>query len=256
MGYIIDGGDAPTRLANIRLRLRRMVGHRTDTVLVSDDECNDAMAEALRAVNKHWPAYNIGSFLTVAAQQAYSPLPVGGKEIAEVFWSNAACSQGIAATWPSLVDPEFAAALGQVTEEGNRYGPEPAALVMLRRNRSYLERWFGRTNTLIDRATVYLHPTPSAAGTSVYFVYTTTRFAASSDVTDEVPELVDAYWAKALQTLHGILAVGDGAIDQVTGPDGVTVRMSSAARHAEARDKKEQEFTDQIGLATSWWNDA
>ena len=68
----------------LRAALRRRLGYLADTALLNDDVLDDMLADALRAINQHWPRYTVGSFVTVADQQSYTPLPVGGKEIVEV----------------------------------------------------------------------------------------------------------------------------------------------------------------------------
>lgn len=249
----------------LRAELRVRLGYINDTIILpdpavpaalspSETPLDMALREALRAVNKHWPIYGIGSFVTVADQQAYQPLPGNGRALVDVFWSDASCSAEFAAAWPSAVVGDLTAALGDVVEGegGVRLSVQPHALAIMRRHRSTLERYFGRSKTITDRDTVYLSPRPSSAGTTVYFIFSQARFGDVDEVTDDIPELVDAFWARAEQKGHMVLGTGAGAVRRVRGPDGTVVEVDVASHHRAAADA-EQRFVDQLDLAPSWW---
>lgn len=236
--------------AALRAALRRRLGYVTDTVLLTDDVLDDALGDALRTINKHWPIYVVGSFATVADQQSYSPMPAGGREIVAAYWNSCACS--LADAWPAaefeVLDSYF-----ETDEQGRTWSPLPAALAILQRRRSTLDRYFGRSAIVTDRNTVYLDPTPSSSGTSVYYVYSTDRFATVADITDDIADLVDAFWAAACMAGSEALAAGRGAIVEVADPDGTKVRVNGGA-HADAAERYRQRLYDALPFGTNaWW---
>lgn len=254
MAYLVPGADSATRLTNMRARLRRRVGQREDTALIADDDLDDALADALRQINKHWPVYNVGSFATVSGQQLYTGmLPAAGHELVDVFWSAAACEAVLINSFPALLDEQFASLMGGVTEDGYRYAVTPSALTILQRHRSYLKRWFGQRGVETDRDSVYLVPPPGTDGTNVYFVYTADRFDAPENVTDDLGEAASAFWAWALKVLSEALAQGRNAITQAKGADGVTVTNNASLQALRMAERYEREFYDNLLLAPSPW---
>jgi len=252
-------------LPELRAQLRLRAGFLNDTVLMPDpadpavlspgeSPLDIALADALRAVNRYWPRYSIGSFSTVANQQAYQPLPAGGREVVEVFWSEEACDAALANVWPASLQAELGELAGEVVEGegGTRIAVLPGALTAFQRHRSTLERWFGRSAVRTDRDTVYLVPRPTTAGTSVYFVYAEDRFDAVGDVTDDLAEVAEAFWCWAEHKTLGIAASGAGAVKRVRGPDGTSVDIDVEGMRESAAMKK-SDFFDLIGLAREWW---
>lgn len=252
-------------IATIRAELRQRVGYTTDTILLpnpaapatlspSESPLDIGMAAGLREVNKHFPTYGIGSFLTVADQQAYSILPVGAQEVVDVFWVDDACALVFAAQWPAALGA-MSEALGMFSEAegGLWFSASPSAILIAQRHRAALEAAFGRRAVQTSRSTVYLIPTPSSAGTSVFFVYSTDRYDSPDEIDDNEPGIVDVFWARAEQKVHSILATGAGAVKRVRGPDGTAVDMDVASHHRAAQDA-EQRFVDQLQLAPSWWS--
>lgn len=251
-------------LVQIRNQLRMRVGYPTATVLLptpadpnvlSPDESplDVALSDALRAVNKHWPIYGVGSFVTVADQQVYQPLPAGAQRLIEVFWSDLACDAALDRLWPAGFVAELDGYLGEYVEAegGLRFSPMPAALTIMQRQASTLRRYFGRTSVRTDRDSVYLIPTPSVAGTTVYFVYATDRFASVTDVAED-PTVKDAFWAAAEAAAHRFLSVGAGAVTETVGPDGTKIKVDSRA-HERAAAVAEQKFVDNLPPPLGWW---
>lgn len=249
----------------IRAELRQRLGYTNDTVLLPDpadtsalfpaeSPLDVALRDALRAVNKHWPTYGVGSFQTVADQQAYTPLPAGGRELIEVFWSDQACDAALLRVWPTAVVSELETTLGDFVEGegGVRLTTSPSALTILQRQRSMLRRYFGRSSVITDRNRCYLIPTPSSAGTNVYFVYSENRFDTVDEVTDDISALADAFWAMAEYKGHTILGTGAGAVKKVTGPDG-TITEVDVMSHHRAASAAHETFVGQLGLAAEWW---
>lgn len=252
-------------IPELRAQLRLRAGFLNDTVLMPDPAdpavlspgetpLDIALADALRAINRYWPKYLIGSFTTVADQQSYTPLPAGGRELVEVFWSDKACDAQLASVWPASLQAELGELAGEVVEGegGTRIAVMPGALTAFQRHRSTLDRWFGRSSVRTARDTVYLIPKPTSAGTTVYFVYSADRFAAVSDVTDDIPELAEAFWLWAESKALEIASAGAGAVKRVRGPDGTVVEIDVEGMRESAQMKKSA-FFDHTGLAREWW---
>lgn len=225
-----------------RERLRRAVGHGADTALVDDDLIDDCLGEALRQTNRHFPSLALSSFLTVADQQAYTPLPAGGRRIVEVYYPTG-CDDV-----PAVVADALASI--DVTQVGSELGDlrvvEPAHVLGDLRAKGYLDRFFTGQASLRE-ATVYLIPTPGTSGSRVYFVYEATRYAAIADV-DEVHER--PYWAWAKKCLHEALAAGRGAITEVETDKGIRVRNEAAKLHGERAKAAERDFLDSLPIPT------
>lgn len=251
MAYIVPGANAPARLVNLRAAVRRRLGFGTDTQTFTDDMADDAISDGLRAVNEHWPVIGVGSFVTVAGQQTYSGiLPVGGRELVEVFWCGigCGCSDTFWGGFPGWLDGTLWPLLANISEEGVYYSVQPSILVEIRRHESYIRKWFGAQGAIADRDTVCLEPKPGQAGIHVYFVYTSNRFDLAENITDEIPALVDAFWARVLWSGSNALSAGNAAITRVQGADGVSVTLTAAAAAQINADRYAQDFARVIPL--------
>lgn len=260
MAYLVPGANAPARLANMIAMLRRRLGYGTDATIFTDLMAMDALNEALRQINAHWPLYVTGFFPTVANQQHYTGvLPVGGNQLVTVFWCGVGCgcaTDGAFGAWAQGFYGELAAAFGDVTEQGYWYAIAPSILVILNRHRSYINRFFGRRAAISDRTSVHLIPPPAVSGTRVYFVYTANRFDAPENVTDEIPEIGTAFWAKALSVASGGLAGGNNAITRVVGADGVSVTLGASGAAQAAVSRYDAEFEACLPLGMGMWDNS
>lgn len=211
-----------------RAWLRRAVGHQADTALISDDLLDDALASALLATNRHWPLLLFGSFVTVADQQIYTPLPAGAYKLLKVYWPIV-CSND--EWWNSAFVPEIEGLLGDVDELGFSYPLGASLEAAFFRHRTYLEKFFGGEARIQDPGTVRLIPRPGQSGDTVFFLYATPRFATVEDVADAQEQY---YEAIAQFQLHNVLSTGRGALQQVSSPLGVGIRTRASLAHTEA----------------------
>jgi len=235
----VDVGNA----AAIRAALRRAVGYGTDTVLVTDAACDDAIREALRRVNTMRPAIGVGTFTTVADQQTYTPLPSGAYGIRNVYWPREATCAGQAlggnAAYAGLLG-DLDAYLGQpIDEDGTRTIIDPAAVMQLARSATWLRRMLGGATVVRDRSTVYLIPTPTTAVT-VVFTYHGPRFTTAGDIGDED---AGAFWAAAEVHMHRMLAAGAGGVSQVQDTtEGTSITLKSPEHHMKLADLRQRDF--------------
>jgi len=229
-------------LAAQQAKLRRAVGHQADTALISDDLLTDCLEDALNAVNRQWPLLAFGSFVTVADQQVYSVLPAGAYVVREVYWPQICGDQS---WWIGGLQPEIEGLLGDTDELGFTYATGPALEASYFRYQTYLRKWFQGSSRILKPGTVYLMPTPATAGTTVYFLYSTARYAAVADVADAHEQ---PYWAYAQFQLHNVLSTGRGALQEVTSPLGVKVRTGAGLRHREAADRWRAEYRGYLPL--------
>jgi len=228
--------------AQQRAWLRRAVGHQEDTALISNDLLDDALDAALLEVNRHWPLKLFGSFLTVADQQQYTVLPAGAYKVVEVYWP-VVCSS---TTWlNSAFQVELEDLLGDTDELGFRYPAEPALEAAYFRWQAYTRKFFGASSFIQSNNVVRLIPYPTTAGDTVYFLYTTPRFATVEDV-DETHER--QYRAFAQFQLHNVLSTGRGSLQEVRSELGVSVRTRAALSHKEAADRWETRFQGMLPM--------
>ena len=99
---------------------------------------------------------------------------------------------------------------------------------------------------------VYLDPVPHEAGTPVYFLFTTERYAAVTDIKDIH---VQPYYAYAQAVLHEALAAGRGALTSVNSNGGVSMRTNAGAHHlvmAERMRKRYQTFLPVLRPGRMW----
>lgn len=228
-----DYGNA----AAIAAKLRRAVGYGTDTVLVTDALVNDAVIEALRAVNQQRPAIGVGTFVTVADQQAYSPLPAGAYGIRNVYWpSDTLCTP----QYTGLVDA-LDQVLGEpIDEQGTRTAIDPAAVAVLARQGAWMRRQLGGTARVVDGATVYLMPVPTTSGRAVIFTYHGPRYTSAGNVGDKDAK---AFFAAAEAELHRALAVGAGAVASVSDTtEGTSIRFLGPEHHLEMAARRQRDF--------------
>ena len=238
--------------AQIREKVRRRLGYAMNTTLLPDDTLDEILDDALRFLNKYWPSYVVGSFPTVADQQAYSPMPSTGQEIVKVFWTACACAAALADAWPSLYAADYRDSF-QTDEQGRTWSPDPSALLIARRYADTMRHTFGKEAVRWDYNSVYLVPPPSTSGTDVYYVYATDRFETVEDITTQVPTLVEAFWAAAMASGHGTLSTGAGAISKIEEPDGTKVAID-VAQHAKAATEATDRMYELTPLAFSWWS--
>lgn len=226
-------------LANLRAWLRVRLGHRNDTVLLGADGddysvVDIALDEALGAINQHYPLIGVGSFTTVADQQAYNPLPAGAWNIRKVFYGITEGDDNCGENFlPNAGEWIFEEILDNTT---TRISMDPAIVVSLYRNRAALERYYTAGATIHEN-TVYLSPPPSDVR-DVYFIYSQPRFDEVTDVTDDYEAAFRAY---ALYSAHSSLAGGQGAVTSVGTDTGVRISTKAAEHHlrmAEAEYKR------------------
>lgn len=222
--------------ADQRAYLRRRVGHAEDTALVSDALLDDCLASGLRAVNQHFPLKGFGSFVTVANQQHYAPVPATGYALTKVFWPS-----GCDYIFPENVDSflnQFL--LSEVVDEyGTRRSYEPSILTGWYQNQEYFHRLFGNGGRIENQTTVYLDPVPQTDGVNVYFIFTKERYAAVTDVSDIHTE---PYYTYALMCLHEALSVGRGALTSASSSGGVRMTTVAAAHHLRMSEEMRRRF--------------
>lgn len=218
-------------LAEFRARLRAAVGHATDTTLLSDTTVDQCLTEALREVNRHFPSIGVASFNTAVGTQVYSPMVgvEGARSLVDVYY-----------------DPEsHAIDLGpEVTrdEAGNLTVQRPFFELAAARLREFHSRFFaGRAD--IKGSLVYLDPIPQSV-TAVYFTYYGSRFPTVADVDDEREASLQHY---AEFRCHSLLAVGRGAISNVSGASGVSTTTRAPEHHKAAAGDAYQRFIDSLG---------
>ena len=224
-----------------RAWLRRQVGHQADTALISDDLLDDCLAAALVEINRIWPSRLFGSFTTVADQQTYSVLPAGAYKVVKVYWPNICGGD----TWLTGFRSDLEDLLGDVDELGFRYPTEPALETVYFRYRTYLEKFFGATSYITNPGTVRLIPRPSTGGDTVYFLYTTARYATVEDVADDHER---PYRAFAQFQCHNVLSTGRGALQEVRSPLGVSMRTRASVAHREAAERWERRFQGMLPI--------
>lgn len=228
--------------AAIRAALRRAVGYGTDTVLVTDALCDDAIREALRRVNTQRPAIGVGTFVTVADQQTYSPLPSGAYAVRNVYWPREGdCSGFVGLGEYGGLLADLDAYLGQPIDElGTRTIIDPAAVMVLQRSASWLRRLLGGGCRVLNRTTVYLLPTPTTSGRSVVFTYSGPRYSSAGEVGDADGP---AFWAAAEVILHRALSAGAGGVSQVQDTtEGTSITLKSPEHHMELARRRERDF--------------
>lgn len=214
-------------LAAQRAYLKRAVGHGEDTALISDSLLDDCLNEALRQVNLTWFVKGVGSFNTVAEQQAYSPLQAGGYRLLRVYWPNqyGLCLPG---ELSGLVQRYLLTEA--IDEFGVRRSYAPSLLIGFERQKEYFNRMFRESGgTIWDDNKVYLNPVPSGVQ-AVYFTFSEPRFGAVADVADQY---ADAYFCWAKKTLHESLGSGRGALESVNSSAGVSMRTGARRSHLE-----------------------
>lgn len=236
----------------LREKLRRRLGYGCDTALVADDLLTDALEDALREVNKHFPKFAVGSFTTTAGVQVYSPLPSGGRSLERVFWGTR-CNTLSGSVFPPGFESEMSALFGNVSEEGIRYTIDPAAMVIFQREREWLQRWLGKGGIVSDPNQAYLRPKPSVTGTTVYFVYGSDRFATIEDVDDSIEEVPTAFWARARWYGFDVLSSGAGAMTEAKAPDGTTWKGDRSKGARESRDRADEEFLQSLPMDLVHW---
>ena len=223
--------------------LRRSVGHGEDTALVSDDLLNDALAAALRRVNAAFPLIGIGSFVTVADQQKYTPLPADGSTLRKVYWPPR-CAYSFPQPFSRYID------MLAVTEPtgvlDTRRLVEPSVVIGLQQQREFFNRTFGEGGNILNGVDVYLDPIPTDAQT-VYFEYNAIRFAQESNVDDEH---LNAYYCAARQYIHEALAAGRGGLTSVSSTGGVSMSTRASQHHLELAQRCKEEFVRYLPMIT------
>jgi len=232
-----------------RAYLRRAVGHAEDTALISDDLLNDCLDEARREVNLTWPNVGVGTFSTVADQQVYQNImPAGSFRVRRVFWPQD-CDLNPPDELSMAVDPYL---LDGYWYDDVNYTFDAAAVLGIARQQEYMRRLFEGNAKIQEPDTVYLMPTPSKSNVTVYFTFSSPRYATADDVQDiHGPP----YYAWAKKCLHEALAAGRGAVESVTSPAGVSIRTGARQSHlllAEREHKRWLNLLPPLTTARSW----
>ena len=191
--------------AEQRAYLRRMVGHESDTALVSDSLLDDCLGRGLRDINQSFALWGFGSFSTVISQQEYVPIPATGYALTKVFWP-ASCEYELPRSVDSSVNQLIISEV--VDEYGARRTIEPSIVAAWYQNQEFFYRLYGQGGYIRNETTVFLDPVPELV-TTVYFNFTKERYASVEDVEDL---LVEPYFASCLSALHEALSVGRGAL--------------------------------------------
>lgn len=233
--------DSYTNLAGLRTALRDAVGHPDQTVLLPDRTVDNALQAALDELNADFALISVGSFSTVADQQAYSPLPSTAYGIRKVYWIGAC--EGNRAEWSLLlqsVNPLFEAAVVStvIDERGTRLPVEPAQVMALIRREAWMKQMGGRGVSIVEK-TVYLDPIPSRVET-VIFTYHGPRFATALLVADGYRK---SFLALAEHKLHARLAVGAGGVSDVKDAnEGTSITTVSPQHHLRRAEQCRQEY--------------
>jgi hypothetical protein len=167
----------------------------------------------------------------VAGTQVYSPLVgvEGARSIVDVFYD----SEGHAID----LGPEVTR-----DEAGNLTVQRPFFELAAARLREFQARFFAGRAT-IQGPLVYLDPIPQGV-VAVYFTYFGNRFATVADVDDERETAFQNY---AEFRCHSLLAVGRGAISNVSGASGVSTTTRAPEHHKAAAGEAYQRFIDGLG---------
>lgn len=235
--------------AEQRSFLRRSVGHQDDTALISDSLLDDCLDQALREINQSFALKGVGSFNTVANQQTYDPLAATGYGITKVFYP-AQCRFTPNGNIDSLINQFMLSEA--VDEYGGRRVYEPSIVAGFYQNAEYFYRLYGDGAYVMNGFEVYLDPIPHEAGTPVYFLFTTERYATVDDIKDIH---VQPYYAYAQAVLHEALAAGRGALTSVNSNGGVSMRTNAGAHHlvmAERMRKRYQTFLPVLRPGRMW----
>lgn len=221
--------DTYTNAAGLRTALRDAVGHPNQTVLLPDGTVDNALKAALDEFNPDFPLVTIGSFTTVAAQQAYSPLPDSAYGIRRVYWVQG-CPEA-SSEWQafmSILDPLMGPIPGAPIDElGTRTPVEPARVMALLRQQAWMRKFAAKGASIVER-TIYLDPIPTSAQT-VIFSYYGPRYATALSVRQEDSR---SFFALVEAKLHSRLAGGAGAVSEVRDTnEGTAIRTEAPAHH-------------------------
>lgn len=229
--------------AQQRTRLRVVVGHATDTALVSDDLLDVCLDSARREINRQYPLYGVSYFETVAGQYAYSPaLPAGAKGIVKALWRGPNCVLEEYKALYNQVDAWHGSLANVVPPDGTieqRYGVLMADL----QQRSWLDALSSMSAKVQWPNTVWLSPEPEEAAIRVYYFYQIDRFETVEDVSDA---FIHAYWAYAKYQLHEALAAGNGGVTDVRSDTGMQIKTRAAIHHLEIAARLHKQYIDSL----------
>jgi hypothetical protein len=233
-------------LSDLRLKLRRKIGYSNDSTLVTDDMLSDALADATFQVNKHWPKVSISYFTTVSDQNRYTPLVSPKRRLRKVWWKQSCRDTNNIPGWLEFEESvEFWTSYEDMGDPSND--------VALTRYLNMLDRYAGKNAYVTDVNEVYLRPAPTDTGTKVYYSYSEPRFATAADVTDDNPQWVDAFWAWAAYTMHGMLSGGDNAITEAEGADGTRIKKEGYKAHAAQMKASYDLFVENLPMSRPRW---
>lgn len=234
--------------AALRTHLRSAVGYPTDTVLLPDSTVDAVIIDALMQVNRDYPTPTVGTFTTVADQQAYTPLPATAYGYRRVYWPTDPLCSADHRRLGNELDPLLSR---PIDEHGTRLAVDPSLAMAALRRASWLRRLEASSARIVGLS-VYLDPVPSATGTTVYFTYNDKTYSAAADVHERhVPAFLK--WAE--HRLHERLAGGAGGVERVRDlAEGTDVVLRSPQFHA---DRAASARTEYHGMrpqpVTSMW---
>lgn len=225
------GDDLPLQ-ADLREELRGRLGFPNETALLPNTQVDSLLRGALRELNRKCPLKQIGTFLTVAGQQSYQPLPADAFSVLEAWWPGLSNCGNV---FSQLVNDltSFLTQSSPVNLDAIELmiSTEPAAIQIVQRQNAWLRRQLGGTARIFDRETIQLVPEPEAGGTTVVFMYTSARYA-TVFLVESMDE--DAFWSAAEWKGHTRLSTGAGAITEVRDPEaGVVIKLDPSS-HAKA----------------------
>jgi hypothetical protein len=195
MPEVIDAGEV------LRTRLRARLGN-PDTEEISDADLDCYLNDALDRMNRDRPASALTSFNTVADQEAYDVVPATAYDVRNVFWiGNKTTSTS--APYSVLEELEIARGMGVDMAAGQPIFDNPVMVAgYLKKLTAFYKSFNGVGRMFPEDGEIHLAPTPSVAGTVVWFEYSYARFATLAAVTKKVrPILIDLATAYALEAM-------------------------------------------------------
>ena len=229
--------DLFTDLAGLRDAMRAAAGRPSSSVLTPDASLNVAIARALARFNGDFAATGIGTFLGVAGQGSYTPLPDGSHGFRHVFWPTAGGSC-TAIEYASLVGDLRSYLTGPIDEFGTYVVPDVSAVYDIIRRRSWLRNMSDGGFTVVERA-VYLDPVPGG-GETIVFSYNTDRYSTALDV---AADNIEPFLCLCEAMVHQSLAVGIGAItDVVDSSEGSSLKTAAPGQHLKMSEIKMREY--------------
>jgi len=239
-------GDEFLNQAALRTEVRLQLGMPNQAALLPDAQIDSILRDSLRQLNLKDPLIGVGTFVTVAGQQRYQPLPTDAYVIRDAWWPavNTSCQN----VFSNLIIDlnQILTGAGPVSGDvaGLMITIEPAAVQIVQRRQAWLRRQLGGKARIFDDETIYLIPEPVESGTNVVFTFSQPRYDTVFLVQDRRG---DAFWAATRWKGYGRLASGANAVMEVRDPEaGVVIKINtdSFAKAARtARSEFMQNFT-------------